>query len=426
MRFNFYSPVHFERWDYRSSVDKGIGGSETSHVEMAWRLARRGHEVHNFVPMPEDQHSPHIWRDTVWSNLEDADFSAPGVWVLYRCPEIVDRFPDPHPGQALWLIMQDWDHPGRWTEERVKKLDRIVPMSRDHERALLRSHPELKGKTWVTRNGVKCDLIAEVAMPWVDVNGQRLPSMENQFLMQSRNPRRMMYASSPDRGLLSALKIFKRAKEFVPDLELHCTYGFNNIDKMIEPRIGVSSAEEIAKGACVTYATGGNKGLAKYKDECLKLVEETGAVFHGRLNQRQLYREWLKTGICVYCTDFWETGWITGLEAQSLGAIPVFSPVHAQIENTRFGVPVPGHPDDQLTIARFAAEVVKLALDEERQEAIRAEMMPAVRRAWDWEQFVHLKPGENWEDAATHDLDDAVVELAPSDAEMLAAQEVLL
>ena len=45
MDFYLYSPVCFEKWDWRSSVKTGIGGSETSHVEMAWRLAARGHKV---------------------------------------------------------------------------------------------------------------------------------------------------------------------------------------------------------------------------------------------------------------------------------------------------------------------------------------------------------------------------------------------
>lgn len=39
MKFLFYSSVNFEKWDFRNSIRKGIGGSETSHVEMAWRLA---------------------------------------------------------------------------------------------------------------------------------------------------------------------------------------------------------------------------------------------------------------------------------------------------------------------------------------------------------------------------------------------------
>lgn len=371
MRFLFYSPVAFEKWDWRSSVEKGIGGAETSHVEMAWRLARRGHEVITYAPIPDD--CPGEWRGTRWHRLEDVDWSQEGVWILYRCPERVDEFPDLHPGQSLWLMMQDWDYPS-WTAERVAKLDRIIPLCHAHERWLLNRHPEFKGKTWVTRNAIKGDLIEEVEAAGVP----------------QRNPLRIMYASSPDRGLLAALKIFRRAKEFVPDLELHATYGFNNIDKLI---------------------AGGNRGMAKLKDECMKLVEQTGAIFHGRLTQQQLYREWLKTGINVYCTDFWETGYITGLEGSALGAIPIFSPIWAQGENLRHGFPIQGPPHDPMTLARFAATVVQLATDPGLQDAIRQRMMPAVRAAWDWEQFVHRKPGENWEQAAAEDIKESSLAL---------------
>lgn len=364
MRFNFYSPVAFEKWDWRSSVEKGIGGSETSHVEMAWRLARRGHEVVTYAPIPDD--CPGEWRGTKWYRIEDADFTQPGVWVLYRCPETVDQFSGKRADQALWLLLQDWDYQ-TWTPERVAKLKRIIPLCYAHRDWLLKRHPEFADKMWVTRNGIKGDLIAEVEAAGV----------------LERNPKRIMFASSPDRGLLAALKIFRRAKEFVPDLEFHATYGFDNIDKMI---------------------ANGNRPFAKMKAECMDLVEQTGAVFHGRLTQQQLYREWLKTGILLYPTTFWETGWITGLEGQALGAIPAFSPIWAQGENTKYGFPVPGNPDDPLTLARFTAEVIGLANNPELQDRIRREMMPAVRRDWDWEQFVGNKPGENWIDAAEEDL----------------------
>src|SRR3990167_1047237 len=51
MDFYFYSPVAFEKWDFRNSIETGIGGSETSHVEMAWRLARRGHKAVTHPPI---------------------------------------------------------------------------------------------------------------------------------------------------------------------------------------------------------------------------------------------------------------------------------------------------------------------------------------------------------------------------------------
>src|SRR6266498_2675261 len=111
MKFIFYSPVSFEKWDWRNSVEKGIGGSETSHVEMAWRLAARGHEVITYAPIPDD--CPGVWKNTKWFPIEKADFKEKGVWILYRCPEVVDKFlsKKKRVGQQLWLMMQDWDYP---------------------------------------------------------------------------------------------------------------------------------------------------------------------------------------------------------------------------------------------------------------------------------------------------------------------------
>jgi glycosyltransferase involved in cell wall biosynthesis len=333
---------------------------------MAWRLARRGHEVVSYSTLPDDVPSGAEWRGTVWKRLEDVDFAEPGIWVLYRCPEKLDEFDAARTDQPKWLICQDWDYQ-TWTPERVAKCDRIVPMCRAHETWLLKRHPEFANKTWVTRNGIKPELIEEVESNGVPV----------------RNPHRIMFASSPDRGLANALRIFKRVKEYVPDAEFHATYGFNNIDKLI--------AQGVTR-------------FQKYKDECMKLVEETGAVFHGRLSQRELYREWFKTGILLYPTNFWETGWITGLEAQAMGAIPVYSPIWAQGENTRHGYAVPGNPDDPLTQARFVQAVAGLMQNPQVQEQIRGPMMADVRANWSWEQFVWQKPGENWEQAGEEDL----------------------
>jgi hypothetical protein len=364
MRFHLYANVAFEDWDWRNSINLGIGGCETSQTEMARGLARRGHEVYSYAPIPAD--CPREWEGTHWRHINEADFNESGIWVLYRCPEMIDKFDRIRTDQVLWLMFQDWYYP-TLTSERLNKLDRAMILCHAHEKFLLGRCPELRGKTWITRNGIKPDLIAETEASSPIV----------------RDPHRIMYASSPDRGLLAALKIFRRVKEHIPDASFVATYGFNNIDKMIE------------KGA---------KHFQRNKDECLKLMEETGAVFAGRLSQRQLYREWFKTGLTVYCTNFFETGWITGLEAQALGAIPVFSPVYAQGENTKHGAMVVGNPDDPLTIARFVKMVVGLMRHPELQEQIRKPMMCDVRANWGWEQFVWKKPEKNWEEAAERDL----------------------
>ena len=348
MRFIFYSPVAFEKWDWRNSIEKGIGGSETSHVEMAWRLAAKGHEVITYAPIPKDCKGE--WRDTKWYPIEEVDWKLKGFWMLYRCPEALDNFTKKHPEQQLHLMMQDWDYQ-TWTKERVDKLDGIIPLCKSHAQYLIDRHPEFKKKIWISSNGVKVDDIAKI---------KRIPN---------RNPKRIMYASSPDRGLLNLLRIFSRAQEYVPDLELHAFYGFNNLNKLIK--------------------TNPQSSFGKVRDEILELMKMPGVHWHGRTSQKQLYLEWFKSGIWCYPTNFWETSCITCMEAQAMGAIPVFSPCWALGENVLNGYAIEGNADDRLVQARFAAELVRVvSTPEPVLDQLRHRMMGEARARFSWEQFV--------------------------------------
>ena len=353
MKFIFYSPVAFEKWDWRNSVEKGIGGSETSHVEMSWRLAARGHEVVTYAPIPDD--CPGEWRGTKWYPLEQADFSEEGIWILYRCPEIVDKFLPKKKTQQLWLMMQDWDYPtwnGEEGEVRVKNTDAVITLCKSHGFDVVQKHPLVESNLWLTSNGIKTDLIKEIEEDGVP----------------ERNPKRIMYASSPDRGLKYGLISFKKAREIIPDLEFHAFYGFNNLDKLIEGQPA--------------------HWLAKNKREIMELLEQPGVTFHGRVSQKELYKEWFKSGIWLYETNFNETSCITSMEAQACGAIPIVSPVYALKENVQHGVGIVGDANDPLTQARFAAEIVKMVMIPGLQDVIRSEMMPWARERFDWEVFV--------------------------------------
>jgi glycosyltransferase involved in cell wall biosynthesis len=358
MKFIFYSNVAFEEWDWRNSVEKGIGGSETSHVEMSWRLAARGHEVITYAPIPSD--CPGKWRDTIWKRCEEVDWSQKGIWILYRCPEAIDNFPVERDEQTLWFMMQDWDYLS-WNEERKAKLDLVITLCQAHGRDVIGKHPDLKDKLWLSSNGVKVDLIKKIEGEYLKNGG-----------FPKRNPHKIIYASSPDRGLKHVVKSFSRAREYIPTLELHAFYGFDNLDKIDAPW-----AKKTAK-------------------ETRKLLESPGVVWHGRATQEDLYKEWLSAGLWVYQTNFSETSCITCMEAQALGAIPIYNPIYALRENVRSGIPVEGDAyGDPLTQARFSAEIVRLATYPDLQEEIRIPMMREARKRFDWENFV-----TQWENKA--------------------------
>lgn len=378
MRIHFYSPVAFEPWDWRNSVEKGIGGSETSHVEMAWRLARRGHEVKTYAPIPAD--CPGEWRGTTWEPLEKADFTQAGLWVLYRCPTMVDALMlQPERTHPVWLMFQDWTYPDL-TPARIARCQRLVTLCQAHGRDLRRHYPTGADRIWITSNGLKLDLLQEVERDAVHV-----ADAEAGISRIQRDPHRIMFASSPDRGLLHVLRSVERAREYVPTLSVHAFYGYDNLDKLIARMAGTSQ-------------------FAKDKADVLRYAEQPWVRLRGRVDQRTLYREWLASGLWVYQTNFNETSCITCMEAQACGAVPIVSPVYALGENVHHGIGIEGDAwNDPLTKARFAAEIVR-ASDPAFQQAVRPRMMEDARIRFDWERFV-----TQWEAAAVEDFSGAPI-----------------
>lgn len=363
MQVTIHSPVGFETYDYRNPDHPGIGGSETAVREYAWRLARRGHEVTVYAPIPDDCVSP--WRGSEWKRHPDADFSRPGTWILSRCPTELDHFPLDHPGQKLWVVSQDTDYPGQWTEERLEKVDRIIGLCESHCTALQNTYEKAASKVCLGFNGLRCDLIQEI-------ESQPIPP---------RNPRRIIFASSPDRGLLALLKIFRRCRDWgsgsdgLGPMELWIGYGFDNIEKWI------------------------NSGSAPYHlrvmaEEIAKEAQQEGVTFLGRLGQPELNRRRLECGLACHPTMFTETGMISVIEEMAMGCIPVLAPIWAAGEYGRHGVWIQGDPNDPLIMYRYVAEICNLARQPEIQTKIRTGMMAWARARFNWEWMIDLM--ESW------------------------------
>ena len=347
MKFIFISEPTFEPWDWRNPELQGIGGSETSHIEMARRIVQRGHEVLSYAPVPFE--GVQYNQGVRWEHYSGLDVSqSADIWVVYRAPQVIDGLPE---GEEIWLVCQDVDYnfPGRTlTQDRLDKVTRIVALCEEHGSYLRARYPSAAHKVCVSSNGIKSELISVLL--------RNAPA---------RNPKRLMYASSPDRGMEFLLDIFPRAKEIMPDLELHVYYGFDNIEKIKVPWV-------------------------RTRMENLKaLLNQPGVVNHGRIGQTALLREWLQSAIWCHPSDFTETSCITCMDAQACGAIPITHPVWAVAENVKHGVFIDGSVTKEIIRSRYVLEVIKLAADAERQESIRRDMMPWALEHFDWNHFVN-------------------------------------
>jgi len=185
----------------------------------------------------------------------------------------------------------------------------------------------------------------------------------------TRNPRKIIFASSPDRGLLPLLKIFRKARQWVHDLELVIAYGFDNMEKIIASNPPTNQWKLIY-------------------DEAMREMKQPGVTHLGRIGQKRLYQEKLSCGMSAHPTLFTETGFISGIEEMALGAIPIISPTWAAGDYCLHGIWIFGDPEDPLTQARYVGEIYKLASNVGLQEQIRADMMPWARSTFNWERYI--------------------------------------
>lgn len=403
MKFVFISERTFEPWDWTNPEIAGIGGSETSHIEMAQRLARAGHDVMSYAPLMDDTQMVGMSRITGFAGPAAAAFTDPAgvewraiekflsvtgrahvpdlVYVIYRAPHLVDLLPA---GSIAWLICQDTDYvrPDNLLDlDRASRFTRIITLCEAQRKAMRRrldSLPGSKGRRdniAVSSNGIKRETI------------EALESLSSETPYgPERNEYRLIYASSPDRGLENLLPIFERVREIVPEAELHVCYGFNNIDKVID-RID-------QQGYTVNP-------VAETRARLLSEMERLGVHHYGRLGQSELLGHWLRSAVWCHPSNFTETSCITCMDAQACGAIPVTNPIWAVGENVQHGVFIEGDVRSEAIRARYVHAVAELLLNPQMQQEHRRDMMPWARGRFDWDNFA-----VQWQYWAEQDIDE--------------------
>jgi hypothetical protein len=358
-RIHLVSPIAMHPWG-PLSLETGIGGSETMQAEVAWHLAARGHEVWSYCQL--DPAHPIWYRGVHWRDLDEADYGESGLWIIVRGLPVLNQFPSKaRSQQTRWCVMQDVDLPSTipWDTRWPEQLDRLIGLCSTHAKYLRLSHPDCAPKVCQSRNGIREDLLAAICA---------------EVPRPTRHPQRLTYASSPDRGLMGLLSIWPTIRLHVPNAELHVFYGFDNMETLKH--------------------TAQRRAL---HDALHKRLNQPGVVVHGRTGQPDLYREWLKTGIMCAPTNFAETGYITLMEAQALGAVPICNPIWAAAEYQLAGIQIEGDGEhDPLTLHRYAQAAIYLLQHPECQDEVREAMMAQARKHYGWsgvidqyEQWMH-------------------------------------
>ena len=316
-------PIHAHSLDERP-----LGGTETGVIRIAEVLAQRGHEVTVFT----SHHSPPISNPRYLHHSQVGQCGPFDLLILVQ--EWRGLFFD-LPARQIWV----WtgDGPEQYSnygigDRRVReRLEKLLVASNYQRAALCAASGFPEEKTFVLGNGV------------------HLPFFEG---AESRNKQRLIFTSAPYRGLALVPPLLRELQRTHPEIEFHAFSGMNLYDR-----------ERPFEGPHV----------AQYKAIARVLEKIPGVVLHGNVAQRQLAREYMKSGIFFYPCSVPETFCITALEAQAAGCPIVTSTLGALPETVgSAGVCVPGAVGSERFMSQFVEATKSLLNDPGRYESFAA------------------------------------------------------
>ncbi len=282
-------------WNADVANTTGVGGSEEAVIQLSKRWVKKGYNVVVYCNTPQSQEyeiDGVKWKPFLaWNYRDKWD-----VTILWRHPRLLDFDIN---SDKIYLDVHDVLPKEEFNTVRIKKATKIMFKSqcqRDY-------YPHIPDdKVAVIPHGLDID----------DFDEQR-------FL--ERDPYRILNTSSPDRGLKTCMKIIKKVHEKLPDnlkpkLKFVQYYGFNVWDADFS----------------------NNTRMAEWKNEAIDMMnelkkegimtEESGV----KIAQDEISGEYLKAGLLLYPSTFFEIGFISGFKAMLGGCIPLTTDIFAQGE----------------------------------------------------------------------------------------------
>lgn len=324
MKIIFYCGYSIEEWSPKSQKS-GIGGSEEATIEVSRELAKLGHEVTVYNRCGDDEGT---YDGVKFENYEYFDETEADILILWREPDYVLKFKDVKAKKILWL------------HDTISELQ-ILPVIHflDHIFVLSTYHAGLyknipKEKLVVTQNGINL----------------------NHFKQKvDRDPYKLVYGSSYDRGLLELLEMWQEIKLAVPEATLNVFYGWGGIDKQIEA---------------------GNEEFQNFKDRIEYLLKQEGIKHLGRISHDEVAKEFLSAGVWVYPCWFPEISCCVGdtpiLMPRDHKKYPSGIPIKDLVGKKDFYVYAYDHDNERIELGKVLwvkktrknAELLKITLDD--------------------------------------------------------------
>lgn len=256
-------------WDEQTLEEKGHGGSETAAIEVAkWIKKKTGRKVKIFQPRAA--------RAVMSSGVEYEPVSDLAGYIRNVEPKahIAWRHPTKLTNAKTFAWCHDLQMPGAHKAD----FDKIVALSEFHKNYLVETNGVPENKIVLGFNGINPD----------DFVGET-----------TKDPLKVVFSSSPDRGLVQSIDIVRVARKISGlDIKLHCFYGTHNMRKM---------------------------GLTEWADSIEKKISDHSefVVYHGMVNKKTLMKHFKESAVWLYPADFIETSCITAMEAMAAKTYPI-------------------------------------------------------------------------------------------------------
>ena len=304
----------------RTLDERPLGGIETAVIRLSAALDELGHDV------------------TVLTALENPPLSLP-LYLPFRA------FHDLGPTDVL-IAVRDWQSVllpleakkrCYWTgdsytqpqcvgigDKRVaRSIDHFCPVSQWHGRTVCEYSGFPPEKIYVLRNGIHPEYFAG---------------------SEPRVRKRLIFSSTPYRGLKFVPNLVRELKRKHEDLELRVFSGYGVYAGSPPP----------------------TEALEEYERLELEFRSIAGCQVYGSIKQELLAREFMSASILFYPNTFEETSCITALEAQAAGCAIVTSDRGALRETVGdAGVLIPGEPDSEAYQREFLNAADKLLSDDD-------------------------------------------------------------
>lgn len=327
----FFLVPHVEPWNPETLRKSGLGGTETCVIKLAEALGARGWRVAIYG-------TPGDWEGRKVGNVEwyDSSYFHPDqpftAVVSLRFPPIFDAKINAD-AKLLWLHDVNVGDV-RFADgfDRFAEVDAVITPSDWHALHTRRVYGDFPASSVAITNGFDRDLFVHT-----DADAQR------------RDPNRMVYASSPDRGLERLLDLWPEIKKGMPGAWLEIFYGWTTIDAIIND--GAAHAPQ----------------LMEFKKRIIRMIDnlggrEGGIFWRGRVGQETLANSLKRASVMPYPANFCETFGLVFAQAMTAGCIPVVPNLGALpdlIGEQR--LVIDGSPDSQTFGRRFVDQVIREA-----------------------------------------------------------------